>query len=308
MNRKNKFTKGKVSVIIPVFNVAEYLEDCLKAVIMQTYKNLEIIVINDNSKDNSVNIINKFLKLDNRILSITNPINYGAGKSRNIGIEKATGEYLYFIDSDDIISHNYIETLLNGLVKYKTDISCSNGFTIYFNDKKTIKNEFNVKPGVYEINNSLIKELHGVVWNKMFKHSFIIENNIKFLEHLRGEDIYFTFLSSVLSKRFLAIIDNTNYYYRQRDGGIMSELRNCKINHIDIINVIELLYQDLEKYNLLEKFALPLYRLQENIKFQKEQETFLKFCKLMLKDKKIKHELYSNNEIAFLDKLEKILF
>lgn len=130
----------KVSVIIPVYNTEQYLAECLDSVINQTLREIEIIVINDNSPDNSLQIINEYQKKDSRIILIDKKKNEGVGKARNDGIEKATGEFVIFMDSDDLYSStdalNYGHN--NAYIKQKMIIALSEGV------KKALINKRNV--------------------------------------------------------------------------------------------------------------------------------------------------------------------
>lgn len=106
----------KVSLIVPIFNSQNYIDKCISSIVDQTYKNIEIILINDGSTDNSMEICNKWLKLDERI-KIYNNTNHGVSYSRNFGIKKSTGYYVTFVDSDDIVSKYFIENLVTNLEK-----------------------------------------------------------------------------------------------------------------------------------------------------------------------------------------------
>lgn len=112
----------KISVIIPVYNVEEYLKECLDSVINQTLKEIEIICIDDCSTDSSYSILEEYAKKDSRIVLIKNKENMGVGYNRNIGIKEAKGEYIGFIDSDDYISEDYYENLYNTAKKYNSDV------------------------------------------------------------------------------------------------------------------------------------------------------------------------------------------
>lgn len=112
----------KVSVIIPIYNVDQYLTKCLESVINQTYKNLEIICVNDCSSDNSYTILEEYFQKDNRIKIIYREKNGGLSAARNSGLDVATGEYIYFIDSDDWIGLDYIDGMVKAIEKANTDI------------------------------------------------------------------------------------------------------------------------------------------------------------------------------------------
>ena len=113
---------NKISIIVPIYNTEQYLERCLKSLINQDYKNIEIILVNDGSDDNSLAICNKYKKNDDRIIVIDKQ-HTGVSDTRNIGIKRATGDYIGFVDSDDYIDKNMFKKLINGAEKYKCEIS-----------------------------------------------------------------------------------------------------------------------------------------------------------------------------------------
>ena len=200
----------KVSVILPIYNVAKYLRKCLDSVINQTLKDIEIICINDCSADNCENIILEYAKKDGRIKIINNEKNYGIGFSRNIGINESSGEYISFIDADDYIEKDYIEILYNTAIKNKADIVFTNNINIvrdkiikpYYHNriniwKKKFKKNETWKEGISDFNvNTPEKEntpeypLVSTV-NKIFKKDFIEKNNLKFQNYIVSEDTEF---------------------------------------------------------------------------------------------------------------------
>ena len=126
----------KVSVIIPVYNVEKYLKECIQSVLRQTYKNLEIILVDDGSKDNSGNICDEYAKRDERI-KVIHKKNGGLSDARNAGIDICTGEYIAFLDSDDFIEEDMYEFLVKNLEKAKADISICQVYYVYKNAKQT---------------------------------------------------------------------------------------------------------------------------------------------------------------------------
>ena len=122
--------KDKISVVVPIYNVEKYLEKCIKSILNQTYNNLEIILVNDGSTDNCLNICKKFEKIDKRIFVI-NKENGGLSEARNYGIDKATGKYITFVDSDDYIDEDYLEFLYKNLIINNCDISICNPRIVY---------------------------------------------------------------------------------------------------------------------------------------------------------------------------------
>lgn len=186
----------KISVIVPVYNVEEYIEECLESIINQTLEDIEIIIVNDGTEDNSMKKIEKFLS-DERIIVI-NKKNGGLSSARNLGIKLAEGEYISFVDSDDFIERTMLE-----------DLYCaSNNHDIIFSDfifydeksKKEIKNEREI---LFSENKGSCFYLYGstVVWNKIYKREFLLKNNLFFKEGIIYEDELFTFKSSFLAEK-----------------------------------------------------------------------------------------------------------
>ena len=215
-----KKEKYLVSIIVPVYNVERYIERCIESILAQTYKNIELILINDGSDDNSLQICNVFSNRDKRIRVIDKE-NTGVSSTRNIGIELARGKYLCFIDSDDYIENNYVEMLV-GNIHENAVIFCG-----YFVD--TYKENGNIAsiPKIYrkengnEISNNLVYVFHqgflSVIWNKIYDVSRLRENNIKFDEKLSlGEDLLFNlgYLKTGIEK--IQSVDNSLYHYIKR--------------------------------------------------------------------------------------------
>ena len=173
--------KAKVSVIIPVFNASKYIDKCVNSVINQSYKNYEIVVIDDGSKDDSLQILKKIKKQYNdKILLLSQP-NNGESFARNKGLELATGDYILFLDSDDWIEKDYIYTLLNNIKDNDIVIS---GFKRY---------NFNYEYQYLKIpnNNSWSKFKYCSIAGKMFKYSFLKKYNLIYKKFKISEDAYF---------------------------------------------------------------------------------------------------------------------
>jgi len=206
-----------VSIIIPVHNVESYLKQCLDSIISQTFKNIEIIIINDCSTDKSSQIIEEYKKTDSRIVTVFLEKNVGAGSARNEGIKIATGKYIVFIDSDDWITKDYIEKLYTGIEKYNCDMISANFYTY---DTATGKTEENKCPGKFYntlFNSSLKKQYflflsNNYIWIRIYKKDFLKANNIYFKLN-KLEDSLFLWEVVLASDNF-RFIDETIYYYR----------------------------------------------------------------------------------------------
>lgn len=178
----------KISVIVPVYNVEKYLKQCLDSIVNQTYKNLEIIIVNDGTKDNSMKIVEEYLQ-DKRI-KVINKENGGLSSARNIGIKEATGDYISFIDSDDYISLNMYEDLVKNI--NGEDIIIFNYSRLDDKTKKIVKNKYikNNKMIILDKKlNYLYSRIELVCWNKIYKATFIKEKKINFLE-IVNEDVF----------------------------------------------------------------------------------------------------------------------
>ena len=149
---------NKVSIIVPVYNTSKYLNKCIDSIIKQTYKNIEIVLINDGSTDNSLEILKYYESMDKRIIVIDKR-NTGVSDTRNIGISASTGEYIMFIDSDDFIDENTIEIMLKYIIKKDVDVVRCNCYKYLKNGKKVIDN-------LYELSNKKIeKESYITLYN-----------------------------------------------------------------------------------------------------------------------------------------------
>lgn len=253
--------KVKVSVIIPVYNVEECLEECLNSVINQTLKDIEIICVNDGSPDNSLNILEKYAQIDNRITVISQE-NQGLSGARNTGLKAAKADYVYFLDSDDYISNDYVEALYNTAVETNADIVFNDNIISFDDDDRTktkqvIKNKF--PDGLYTVDSDFIKKRYTnpTAWSKLYKKSVIIDNNITFPIGLISEDAYFYYALMPFVKT-AAQINKGNYYYRERQGSLTHQA--VKKYRFHSIKIFELIYTFYKQNNLLKDYGLP-YRL-----------------------------------------------
>lgn len=222
----------KVSIIIPVFNVENYLRKCLDSVINQTLKEIEIICIDDCSTDSSYSILKEYANKDRRIILIKNDSNKGSGETRNVGIENAKGEYIGFIDSDDFINDIYFEELYNTAKKFNADLTNTQNIIIY-SDGNIISydNYQNYKYGFRSSNIADIidhirigKKIEYPIYfsncGKLWKREFLYRNNINFLEISNSEDFYLFFTALAYSP-IMAYNGKSEYYYVQRSDSLI---------------------------------------------------------------------------------------
>ena len=217
--------KEKVSIIIPVFKVEKYLQECLESLLNQTYKNLEIILVDDASPDSCPQICDAFAKSDKRI-AVNHKKNGGAASARNVGLDCASGEFISFVDSDDYVDEDYISRLFCLMKEEDADISVCSFSNVYRNRTEKIDNT----EGIYTAQDYLRLFLHdwkcGLIWNKLFKADLL--KNVRFTEGHIIDDEFFTY-KAVMSARRIAVKNNNLYYYRQRKSGAMNrdEKRRC---------------------------------------------------------------------------------
>jgi glycosyltransferase involved in cell wall biosynthesis len=219
---RNVEKKPLISVIIPVYNVEKYLEQSLVSIVFNSYQNLEIIIVDDGSPDNSAAIYNKYAELDGRIKVITQQ-NSGLSAARNTGIKAATGEYIHFMDSDDYVDLNFYEELINDAVLYDADIAAAG--VKMTNTILTIK--YDTRIICVDLHTKIQKlqcAKHGYVWRYLFRRMFLIENELLFVVGKYFEDLPFT-LSAVKGANRVVINPNTFYYYVRRPGTITTSLK-----------------------------------------------------------------------------------
>ena len=227
-----------ISVIIPVYGVEKYIAQCLESVINQTYSNLEIIVINDGTKDRSAEIAKEYAKKDSRV-RVYDFENGGASAARNRGIKLANGEYIAFLDSDDWIEGQMYEKLVNEAIKSNADIvKC--GFKS--NDKKV--GFYNKIETISNRNIDLFFNgiLWVVLWNAIYKADII--KKVIFPENVRCfEDNYASALYLFLSKK-VSTIDSYEYNYRDNAVGISKKVDDKAFDRILVMNQLrEKLYE-----------------------------------------------------------------
>lgn len=215
----------KVSIIVPVYNVEKYLEKCLDSLINQTLKDIEIICVNDGSKDNSLKILEKYSQKDNRII-IINQDNAGLSVARNSGIDIAKGEYIGFVDSDDWVDLDFYEKLYNSAIKNDADIAVSSIIRWRkYNKKYRVKYEDKVYTTLQEKISACFIPKICYVWNKLYK-THIVQNK-HFTPNVYFEDIIW--LPEVIkSSNKLITVSGVNYYYRVNSGSIVKKTSKKK--------------------------------------------------------------------------------
>lgn len=211
-----------ISIIVPVYNVGEYLCECLDSILSQTYQNLEIILVDDGSTDDCPELCDSYASKDSRI-KVIHQVNQGLSAARNKGFEASRGNYIAFVDADDIIFCTYIEKLYSLIIKNNAQIAiCSYTRAQNGLDEKTVAQEYILT------SEKMLKEWHAkrkpietVVWNKLYSREILknFEHNKIFPEGKTHEDIYTSHLFVNFAKT-VAITNKKLYFYRKREKSI----------------------------------------------------------------------------------------
>lgn len=218
----------RISIIVPVYNVEKYLDACIKSILQQTYKNIELILVDDGSTDNSPQICDSYVLKDSRI-KVIHQDNQGISAARNIGIENATGEYIVFIDSDDYISENMIEKLYIALKETESDMAICN-FTYVSENGDAIQTQISpIKDEILSTDDIITKLFqpknwyYVVAWNKIYKRE--LWEQIRYPVGYIHEDEVVAHRIFVKCKKVVSISEEL-YYYRQVLGSIMHSGRS----------------------------------------------------------------------------------
>ncbi|MBU2974887.1 glycosyltransferase family 2 protein [Zobellia sp. B3R18] len=288
-----------VSIIVPVYNVERYIEKCLNSLIGQTLKEIEIIVVNDFSPDNSERIILGFKKKDERIVYLKQSENQGQGFARNLGLEKARGEYLLFVDADDYIAKDAAEKLYVMAKELNLDVLEADHYKV-FQDRLT-EHKSQAFEGVLTGDQyfDTIPYTLGVVWNKLWRTKFLVQNNLYFVKGIFEDAIYLSTAMGLVKRVYR--YNYTFYYYVIRENSTMTAITSPKhINcQIKVIKHLEKMYnQTKNRLGNYQRLKLLLYSFSGlagyimSFKPKNESEILLKKeAEVFLRDK---HRTYRN--------------
>ncbi len=278
----------KLSIVIPVYNLEDCIENCLKSILNQPFKDFEIICVNDGSSDNSAEIIRNIK--DNRIMLI-NKVNEGSGIARNVGLANSSGEYVFFIDGDDGLEENSLEKIIKEAQKLQTDILVFGGLSYY--GEKGRKGGYSADKlpkikGVFsceDIKKQIFK-FPATPWSKLYKRSFLIENDIKFQNLRAGQDQLPFFHSMITAKRIAILPENLYRYTKNRKGSVTSAKKKKNSSPIHVFYAIENLLIKLGKLDEYRDIFVDRYFSKATswlAKFddEKKAEYFEEYLKLL---------------------------
>lgn len=317
----------KFSIIVPIYNAQEYIEQCVDSVLQQTYKNYELILINDGSKDKSLEIINeKYSGLKN--ICIINKENSGVSDTRNVGLEKATGDWITFLDSDDWIDKDALEKILNIIDNEHVDIIQSN---LYINNKnQQILLNDKIKNILIKDNKNIINTIISVKYGEMkygnifgncrcaggkfYKRDLVKKNNIKFIKGLAAfEDGIFN-LYAYFNASNIYIMKDAVYHYRYNDNSQTHNYINYEQQRKKNKMIIEGIQQFLEKNNIEYTesfnyclFDLALVAINNSVGYNDKTRAIIKEIKDILEDNDMK-KIISKIDFKYLKGKDKIFY
>ena len=299
----------KVSVIVPVYNTEKYLKNCIDSLLKQNFEDYEIIVINDLSPGNAEEIIKSYN--DKKIVYIKNKTNKGIGYNRNLGIKKAKGEYVCFIDSDDYVKEDFISKMYNYSKENNLDL-CVCDYVNVDEEGNKLK-EFNLSDFCitnYEENNKILCEINLAPWNKLYKKDMLVKNKIEFSETLKYEDLSFVALSIKNSKKIGKINEQLNYYTIHKN----SETTTRDKRVFDIFKQLDIVRNEYKSGKYLDELTVSVllnYTIQQRYQIDKDTQTkFIADAFKYLNDNNIdyKHSEYIKNRSFLKGLIEKNKF
>ena len=251
--------RDKISVIVPIYKVEDYLHRCVDSIINQTYTNLEIILVDDGSPDNCPMICDEYAERDSRI-KVIHKKNGGLSDARNAGLDISTGEYIMFIDSDDFVDKDMMKSMMQNMIDNEVDMVVCNINYVY-DDKEVVK--YNHPDRIldkYEAMEEYLKDgiVQAVAWNKLYKKSLI--NDMRYKVGKTNEDEFFTY--KVVDKTDKIYYNSRPFYnYIQRDSSIMGKYSIKRLDGVEA---------SYERLNFIKKKYPTLY--------EKEKKTFVNLC------------------------------
>ena len=283
----------KVSLVVAVYNLEKYIAECLDSIINQTFNDIEIICVNDGSKDNSLDILEDYSLKDSRIKIITQP-NQGSGAARNTGLAEAKGEYVQFLDGDDYFELEMVGKLYNLAKKHDADISACSSRKVDDNGNITetrnpnspvnlLKTPFNRPFSYKDFPNDFFDLLGAVPWNKIYRRDMLIENNLRFPKLTGPDDLTFVFMAQACAKNIAVIDDELINYRFSRPGSVFTYRANYASDIIRASVIVQDFLVKTGKYEYLKTAYLNAFksaiRWETSLCNEEQYENFLRELK-----------------------------
>lgn len=268
MNNK----KIKVSIIVPVYNIEKYINKCLQTLVKQSLKEIEIIVVDDGSTDDSAKVIEK---IQSDKIKFIKKENTGVAQTRNLALKQAKGEYIGFVDGDDYVDFTMYEKLYEKAKNENSDIVCCEYNRIYSTKRIRCKvgEQKQYDKSLYE-NPEILNCGVPYIWNKIFKRTLIEENNFEFEDYAIFEDLLFTY-KCFLKANKISLVDEPLYYYiKTRSSSVMSSFSKKLFDIFDVMNSLNNYYKENAEYDRFKEALLAValnhiyIRLNAKVKFK----------------------------------------
>ncbi|MBR5575241.1 MAG: glycosyltransferase [Alphaproteobacteria bacterium] len=262
----------KISIIVPVYNMEKYIARCIRTLTRQTLTDIEILLIDDGSTDNSLQIMQEFADHDNRI-KILQQKNLGPAAARNTGLDNATGKYLMFCDSDDGYKETMCQTMFDTIESQNVDVVCCHNFFNYEDGldnyekyRRTLNWYFNPKTsGRHKLTDKRIVDTNVLLWNKIWKRELVTKHGIRFPTGHEHDDDTFWYQYAFVSRE-IYFLRTPLYYYFLRSGSIMSsQIHKQPKNRYDRLAITDYILNFLQQHNLLKQHKqamLDIFHLQ----------------------------------------------
>lgn len=313
----------KVSIIIPVYNVEAYIEDCIASVMAQDYEQLEVLIVDDCTPDRSIEIVKKMIsnyKGPHIYKIIRHTRNGGLSTARNSGIHEATGEFIYFLDSDDFIVEKAISNLIELYSQTQANIVIGNRKTVDHQTKEIVCKPFLFSQSnyffsslddMYACREFIEMDLNGIAWNKLVQKDFLLKNHLFFNEGIIFEDDIWSY-KVYCCKPTIAVSSTTTYVYRMRPSSIMTSFTEYHFYSSIICADIAINYANKTPYsnnhwfvlNGVERFIIgALYKSFDKVE---PKEVYKKIYRRYRKIHKPTFKLWSNPKIPISTKIKSI--
>jgi len=292
----------KLSIVIPVYNIEPYIQNCLNSILNQPFKDFEVICVNDGSSDGSLGVLQACR--DERV-TIIDKKNEGSGVARNSALAIARGEYVYFVDGDDWIEENSLQKMVDEADRLKTDILIFGGLSYYegkgqnggYSANKLPKKYLNKVFSAQDIKKDIFK-FPSTAWTKLYRREFLQKNDIKFQEIKVGQDQLPFFHSMITAERIALLPENLYCYRKNRKGAVTAVKKKKNFSPIYVFYAIEEVLQKTDKLNDYKDIFVKRYfskatswlgKFQDDLK----EEYFCEYSKLLC-HVKTEYGLYKN--------------
>ena len=282
----------KVSIIVPVYNAIPYLKKTVQSILKQSFVDFELICVDDGSTDSSLAELRHFAEVDSRVIVI-NQANQSAGVARNNGLKIANGEYVIFLDADDLFDRHLLEKMLNKIERFHADICICKAWAVYssnvkaslnYNNKLFALNEDKVI-NPQEITKDIFTSFSVETWNKLYRKEFILDNGLQFQSTRKTNDLFFNIVSLALAKRIVVVNEELIDYRVDNRFNIITEFNEKQLGFYRALKAIKehLFIRGGNNSFLYSFYKMAMEIISYNICFNLTKEVRLKMVDFMTK-------------------------